>query len=442
MASKQSRSGGWINGAKTVAGIGFKGMSNLPGMPGYLTNDARQIIPKVVVNADATDGGVLQRRKGYALDLSMPGLCNVWGGTVMLGVCDGVLYRLEGQSAIPLGDVGAGLMNYLELGTRVYLSTKFWNGILDLLTFNLDSWGLALPALPDISFTQGNLPPGRYNICYTRTVGKRLSGNGPIISVAWDGGPQGIQFKNLDDSYQVWVTQANGPKLFLATMQGNKFLGPVPKVSPLPSFMVAPPPPFAHFWQAFGRMWGVSGNNLCYSEPFQYEWFKPKNFIPFPEELNMVVPVMEGIFVNSLNSTWYLPGSSPGKLVMTRVGEGAVPGSLAWAPLESGHYTISRPHSLPPSPYWMSPTGFIGASHSGHLVTLTQPRLKVVAKTQGASLYEFRDGIPKIITTLRGSPLAEPDETLKEIFATGRIFVPAPLEVVGEGGVDIGGEIL
>ena len=410
---------------KPITGLGFRGMNNLPGMPGKLLDDERRITPKVTLNVEVTDGGVLRCRSGYVRKLVLTKPHSLWAGSVMLYVADGFLYRIEGLRATVLGAIPGppARMNYEEINNLIYLSTPYWNGVYDVLSQELRPWGMVLPGVPDLSVVAGDLPPGEYSLCYTWAEDGRLSGNGPLSQVSWEGGGQGIRLNNLPAGGQCWITNPNGKTLFLATVVSGVISGQT--ISPLPSFMVTPPPPFNYFAQAFGRIWGISESKLLYSEPFQYEWFKVANYIPFLEEPVMVAPVDEGIFVNSLKSTWFLDGTAPGEMAMRRIGDGAIPGTLTYAQMPGavvgGGYEISRRQSQLPSPMWMGPNGFVVGTHTGHLVHLTEARLKVNPRNQGASICYVKDGIPRVIMSMSGIQSNE-DAELSSIFDAGTLI--------------------
>lgn len=414
---------------KPITAHGFRGMNNLPVVPAKLLDDERRITPRIILNAEVTDGGVLRRRQGHTRKINLPGVHSLWAGSVMLCVAAGVLYQVEGARATAIDTVDGpeARVNYVETDNLIYLSSLYWNRVYDLLTGTTRSWGVSLPAAPSLSLAQGDLPPGAYTLCYTRTETGRLSGNGPMTQVSWEGGGQGILLNNLSSGGQCWITHPNGQKLFLATVVDGVVTGQVPQAIPLPSFTVAPPPGLADFCQAFGRIWGCSGKKLVYSDPFQYEWFRTASYKPFLEDLVMVAPVTEGLFVNSLTSTWFLEGTSPDKMSLRRIGEGAVPGSLVFAQMPGavvgGGYEISRRLSQLPSPVWMSKNGFVVGTHTGHLVHLTEARLRINPRSQGAGFYQVKDGIPRLIVSLRGAPTKnEVDTEMNEIFNNGKLF--------------------
>ena len=421
---------------QAITAYGFKGMNNLPEFAAKLLDRERQISPQVVLNADVTDGGVLEARGGYALTATLTNPHSLAGEeiglSVMLCVADGItwpqaLYRVEGDVATELCEVTGppARVNYAEINNVIYASNPYWKVAYDPLAAVVTPWGVPLPPAPSIVLVAGDLPPGTYSLTYTNVIGKRLSGNGPLVQIRWEGGAQGILLCNLPAGALCWITQPNGEKLFLAPVSGGVVSAQSPYMSPLPSFMVQPPPGFTHFVYAFGRIWGARGKQVFYSDPGQYEWFRPANFLPFIEDVALVAPVTGGLYVNSLTNTWYLEGTDPAKMKSTRVGNGAIPGTLTMvqvpASVAGGAVTseLFGKFSKMPTPVWMAPTGFVVGSHGGNLTYLTENRMNIQVRTQGAGLYRIKNGIPQVISSLFG--LKEGVDDLSDIFTDGRL---------------------
>ena len=437
----------------TVTIHGLKGMSNLPAPPAPLVDRSGRATPHFVVNADVMDSGVVKQATGYSLAQSLDGLHSLAGEesglSVMLGVRNGILYRIEPASGTwyPLAPVGPkAQMTYAEVNQKVYCSSAYWNGVYNLNTGAMEPWGLSVPGVaPEVSLVPGNLPPGRYSLCYTRFSGDLLSGNGPIRTIEFQDQAQGFQFDNIADDFLVWMTQVNGGPMFLVPIiqKDGDYFGDggwfgstqtdaninTPEFKLLPTFNVIPPPPFAHFAFANGRFWGVSGRNLYHSEPNEYGdfgWFSRK-VDTFLEELVLVASFNAGLYVNSRTSTWALKGTEPEKLVMERVGGGAIPGTLTLAQIPAKLAGGAVPTmdfgelSMMPTPVWRSPQGWVVGTHGGHLTLITERRLKVSARQQGASFFRTQEGIPQIITSLWGVAQGQDEET-HDIFENGYLF--------------------
>lgn len=429
-----------------ITAYGFKGMNNLPGAAAKLLDRERQITPQIILNADVTDGGVIQARGGYALTKALTNPHSLAGEerglSVRLCVADGItwpqaLYWVDGVTATELCEVTGprAPASYAEINNVIYVSNLYWKATYDLLAGTVSPWGVPLPPAPDITLVAGDLPPGTYSLCYTNVVGDRLGGNGPLVKIRWEGGQQGIQLKNLPAGALCWITQPNGKELFLAPVSGGVVSAQSPWMKPLPSFMVQPPPGFTHFIYNFGRIWGALGKAVYYSEPHQYEWFRPRGFFPFLEDIVLLAPTTGGIYASSLTNTWFLQGDDPsksgddpGKMTVRRVGNGAIPGTLTMvqvpANIAGGAQTndLFGQLSKMPTPVWMSPTGFVVGTSGGNLTYLTENRMKIQPRGQGASLYRIVDGIPRVLATLRGVKTKnETDEVLDNAFTYGQL---------------------
>jgi len=110
-----------------------------------------------------------------------------------------------------------------------------------------------------------------------------------------------------------------------------------------------------------------------------------------------------------------------------RVGNGAIPGSLALAKIQasmSGGAVPTREFadlSMMPTPVWRGPISFVVGTHSGHLIFVTERRVKLSTRQQGAGLFRMVDGIPQIIMNTWG--VAEnPDKEAENIFRNGFLF--------------------
>ena len=408
-------------GMSDLTVYGFHGMNNLDRVLGKVIDENRILTPRIVLNADPLDGGVLLQRRGYVPTNAIQNGHSLWGGSVMLCADDTMLYRIEGSTAIPLYPITSPRtrINYLEIDGIVYMATPYWTAEYDISNDQMQSWGLPLPGAPEVVLEDGDLPPGTYSLCYTTVDGNRLSGHGQFIKVRWEQETRGITLANYTSDVLCWITQPDENQPALALMDGSKIVGPTPNI--LPTHGVTPPPGLTHFVQAFGRVWGACGKKVYYSFPYQPEWFNPGWYLPFPENIVLIGPSNDGLFVNSLKSTWWVEGREPSKMKVTRIGEGAIPGTLTMAQAEGGGYEISRKLSEVPSPAWVNRLGVVVGTATGHLVRVTEARLKMPLRSQGASIFWHRDGYPQIISSLTGS-VQNADAEILRIFREGKLF--------------------
>ncbi len=443
---------------KPIKALGFNGMANVKRSPASLMDDNKRITPRFVLNARVLDDGRVVRRGGYRRVVFMEGsgAHSLWAGSVMLVVANQcppyvpdwpkdlpTIYMIEGQTVQFVGSAEGPLnapMEYVEVDGQVYLSNGYWSGRYDLSTRVLGEWGMPLPPLPNISMVDGNLPPGVYKVCYTYfEEPARLSGSGPLVEVSWDGGSMGIKLNGMPSNALAWITQPSGKEFYLAPVQAGVISEPY-YTQPLLSFGVQAPPALRALTQAFGRLWGAVGGKLYYSEEFQYEWFRPDGYLAFPEDIVMTAPVNSGIFVNSLKTTWMLSGTTPAKMKLEKLGDGAVPGSLAYVMVEGTGYELSRRFARTPSPAWATSRGIVVGTQTGKLVHLTEGNLRINPRARGAAIYRDEGGQPVALFSLGGPMQGAVDSEITAINSRGRLYVPAPVRHEVAGGVAIGGE--
>lgn len=418
--------------AKELTAYGFRGMSNRPSPVSIWTDREGRLTPEIIVNADVLDDGVITKRQGQTLLTSLDNAHSLWAGTKMFCVADGdaydgSLWRIDGSSATEVCEVtgAAARVSYVELNGLVYMGNANWSCVYDLDTDTVRDWGVSIPDAPSVSIVDGDLPPGTYVLTYTNSYTgveySLLGGNGPFVKIILEGDSRGIQLNNLPSGGLAWITHPNGGKLFLASVSSDVISRQAPEMQPLPTMGVQPPPGFRFFTYAFGRIWGIVGSNLYYSDPNQYEWFRASNFLPFTDELIMLVPVDNGMFVHSLKNTWFLAGNVPGEMSLHHVGYGAIPGAMAYASIQGGGYELSQKLTQQKTAVWLTAKGFVAGTDTGHLVYLTDDRIKFVGREQGACLAVTRDGVSRILASLWGDPIDYEDDVLEEIFTNKKL---------------------
>jgi len=412
--------------------FGFTGMDNMRVTGEYQLDDQstgwkRRITPRIVLNADVLDGKAIPRT-GYKSVVSLTNCHSLWKGSVALCVADGddgapSLYQFDGATATELCSVEGPInatMTYAEAGNKIYMSNGYWKKVYNAGA--MDEWGLTLPPMPVAVPCAGNLPAGQYSMCYTYQDGTRLSGNGPILTVEWDGGESGIKLLNQPTDALFWLSLPDGDRpLYLVTPTSGEVTEPY-YAKPLPTLGVTEVPFLKNLIFAHGRIFGTEAGNLRFSEEFQYEWFKEANTEPFYEDLVLVAPYENGLYVHSLTTSWAIEGTNPLEWKIKTIGEGAVPGTLIYAlPGDMGN-EISKTFSKLPSPVWMGSRGVVVGTNNGNLVHMTENQLKINPRNQGAALYRRVNGYPQILMSLRGANTkpAE-DTTLQTIFADGKL---------------------
>lgn len=427
----------------TIKIMGLTGMDNLRKTRGYLLNDAKMATPRTVMNADALDGGVIVPRGGFAKILSLPSPHSLWSGSAMLCVSQGWLHRIDGTGITEIDYVGDAPLQYEEWdGGQVYMSSTRWKGVYDIGMGTVRGWGVPIPTTPSASaVVTGDLPPGVYKIAYTRVANGMLSGNSDIAEVGWEGRLGGIHLSNKPADCAVWITQANGVELFMATVDGSGNITNPHYTIPLPTFGNIPPPRFSSIVSAHGRLWGVNGKDVWYSDEFRPDYFRASGKFSFPFNVVSLAKYDAGIYVNSRPTTWSLAGTDPSKMTQHDLGGGAIDGNVVYEMVEGAGYEISKHLTQVPSPVWVSPTGVIVGTHTGHLVHITEMKLWMAPRKTAAGLARKVNGRQQVLFTLTG-PLTGPADTATvRDFKRGRLFVPATATLRAYGGVQVGGHL-
>jgi hypothetical protein len=380
---------------KKVKMNAFTGMNNIKDSEGLFVKKGGVVEPRIILNADVSEAGRIVKRDGFTKIIPLTDGHSEWAGATCHLVMDGtVLKRVNGTTATAIEDVGGLVtpMYYAEVGARVYLSNKYFNGIFDPFTDTVSPWGIMLPTGPVLSSASGSLSAGTYHACFTQKSGAFISGNGPIsrIVLAREGG---ISISNRPSGAVVWCTDPDGDIFYRIGETGH--VVDVPTVEPLPSLFCSPPPFMEHITHAFGRMWGARGNKLYYAESFHPDWWKlGVCFFEFATDITLIAKTWSGLFVGCEDRTYFEMGTQPEKMKQIDVGAGAIAGTLSYANdiIELGD-TISPPEKKHASvPVWVSQEGFVAGNPAGRLFSLSQQKVKFAPGDVGASLYRKKDG--------------------------------------------------
>jgi hypothetical protein len=404
---------------------GFSGASNVNDR--FLSNVSGRIAePKVILNADVDLSKKLTIRKGKTLFWTLPGAHSLWAGvSCMLCVAEGVLYRNIGGVAVNVGTVSGPKhpFSYVEAEDKVYISNPHWQGVFNPADNSISSWGVAVPPGPMLLTGIGNLPAGTYHVCMTNVSGGELSGNSSIASITLDA-EGGIQVLNRPANALVWATDADEYMFYL--VGAVDMVVDIPTVEPLPSFLCSPPPYLENLCYAFGRIWGSSGDNVYYSEPFKLGWFKlASNRFSFESPVTMIAKVSTGLFIGMEDKTRFLAGTEPDQMTESDAGAGSVMGTLAYCNnLPDLSSTLGTPEKgFVDVPVWLTTEGWVAGNTAGKLYNLTKNKIKTSIPLRGASLYRNLDGVFQFLTSFKsgtsGSGAGAIDEDTYNAFKNG-----------------------
>ena len=371
----------------------FEGMNNI------LVKEKQSLsMPSMILNANVDIDGSLQKRTGHELIVDLPNAHSLWtnGKGVILCAALGVIYLLENKTPVRLADTGQpdAPLSYLEIDNKIYISNKHWTGMVDPAQRVMKPWGEPIPAAPILVPASGGLPPGDYRICIT-TMSEygRTSGNSPLSSMSLTE-TGGFEIVNLPARASVWVTDPNGAVMLYAGT--GPIITELPRTQEsLPTMWGSPPAPMRHMCWAFGRVWGIRGNRVIYSEPYQPELFRLGTaFFDMGEEGLMTAKGVNGMFIGCLSKTIYYAGCNPAEMIEVPAGPGVVPGTLCYAD-DLGE--LGRD-----VPIWLARDGVYAGLADGRVINILKDRLQIdPQQLEGASVYRVKDGRRQMLFSMK-----------------------------------------
>lgn len=289
-------------------------------------------------NVDIDDSMRLRRRDGYTLVQSMTGAHSVFKNFL---VRDSVLYSFTlnpyAETLVKILASNAK-MSYVEHNNSVYYSNGTDSGrIEEGLRF---PWALPTPDIPTCSTVSGTLPAGFYQIAiayYNNVTGEEggasasnnyeLTATGAIRVTLPTTSIAGATHIN------VFVSKINGdiPALYTTVAVGTATVDITHTNTTRAENLtyVEPMPACTRLFFHMGRLCGVSGEYLYYSEPYRLGYYHPVGgFIRFESDISIAQPNQMGVYV-AANKTFWIPGDldTPDAPISDVLPYGAVPGT-------------------------------------------------------------------------------------------------------------------
>lgn len=406
----------------------FSGMNNVKSSENFFSAEG-VAEPKVILNANVDITQRLVKRAGTQKIISLAEAHSLWAGlNCMLCVANDILYRIEQNTAIPVGTLNSRgeSLSYVEVEDKVYFSNQYCKGVYNPSSQTLSDWGMLPPSGPMLLTGAGSLIPGIYNVTMTQNNAGEISGTGPITSFELTS-TGGIQVINRPTGATIWCTDAN-EYIFYRIGEISQITS-IPTIEPCPSLFCAPPPFISNLCYAFGRIWGSSGKTLYYSEPFKLSWFRSTtNRFEFESDITLIAKVSTGLFIGMKNKTKFLEGTEPDKMQQIDAGAGSVQGTLAYCnnvpyladilgTQEKGYVDV---------PMWVTAEGIVIGNANGRLFNVTKNKLKFGVPDKGASLYRNQNGVFQFLSSFRkgatGSGAGFSDDATCEIFRNGKLI--------------------
>lgn len=275
-------------------------------------------------------------------------------------------------------------------------------------------WSLPMPATPTAALSAGGtLQPGRYQfaLSYRAVTGEE----GPLSGIKTVDVAEGQQvtlgFPAGDAAHRVlvYMTKANGTELLLyesklgtstsALVNQTRALG---RPSPTNGLEQMPAGRFAAYFA--GRLLVAVYDALVWSEPMHYGLTAFEyNYTLFSEPITGIGVIGEntdGFFVGQLSRTYFVRGGNPAEAQPAEVyPAGMVPGTLTHVP--GARLPLENPPTVP-VPVWLATNGVLCAGlQDGTVLPLNESRFAANVGSEGASVFEQRGGVSRVVVTTR-----------------------------------------
>ena len=160
-----------------------------------------------------------------------------------------------------------------------------------------------------------------------------------------------------------------------------------------------------------GRIWGAVGKKVYFNDPpMAFEMFRSDTFLEFTEDIVAVAGCFEGMYFMSEDNTWFGLGIDPYKMVLDRVGDGALQGSL--------QYIKNSQKFGKNIPIWTSKNGIVVGT-GGIPIPLTKGIVKFYGAGMAAALASLKNGVNQYLCSM---PLPDTDVGSFSDSATVQVF--------------------
>lgn len=237
------------------------------------------------------------------------------------------------------------------------------------------------------------IPVGPGRLCYERV--------GAVVYFS----SETISGKIEDGAYKPWGAAPAGGLWVSPVMRPTETLGAIA------GRLLKSPPHATAMGHYKGRIYLAAGPVLWATELYQYDLVDAtKNFMVFQDDITMVAPVKDGIYVGTTTDLQFLQGTLKDGFKRTTVlSAGVIPGSKVQVP-----YTKVDPRArsspLPEGdgPVFMTAGGVCLGVEGGNVYNLTQDHIVFPTAVKAAALYREDQGANSYVavTDSAGGPSA------------------------------------
>lgn len=329
---------------------------------------------------------------------------SLWAGNGdSLFVSAGTLYRFAADLVPhPLrGSMSNATMSYARAGDTTYFSNGTDTGAADPAA---RTWGLEVPAVL-LTPVAGDMPCGVYGVTatYVRSDGQESGADDMTFITVVTGQGVTVTVPNSADpdvvGKRVYITTPNGEvpmhvKTLLAAGAGYTVTAAdIDAMNEELKTQFMGPPPAGQLVAYYKGCMFVACDDVIYpSEPFAYELFDLRKFIPMDGTVTMLAPMEDrsgdssGFFVGTTKTCGVLTGGGPEDFKYTPKTEyGAIPGAVASI---DGALYLDGSVGARELPMWLTTQGLCVGLPNLDINNLTRSRYTFTADGAGAAMFD------------------------------------------------------
>lgn len=354
------------------------------------------------VNVDLTDVGTFQRRSGASLAIPGVDCHSLWSGLASSFYVDAdVLHRIE-LDGEPTTVIAAGLpvarrMAFTDTPVQVCCTNGL--DIFRIAGNALVQLGIEPPHMqPSLAVsTGGGMYAGTYQVAvsFLAPDGEESGASFPVVATVPENGILTISDIEQRVGFEtcVYISTANGTDLYRYARTGlTELVVPVPFLGDgvlCRTLYRTRMPPGQIITCLNGRLFVAAGNALYYSEPYALGLHNPaQGYIPFAENITMVEPCQNGLYV-SADQTYWIDGS-----VLTADLNPVLPYRAVFG--------TSGPVPNKNECFWYSERGVVVGDQDGKVKNLQEATVATSAAVAGASMFHEHNGLKQMVASLFG----------------------------------------
>lgn len=361
-------------------------------------------------NVDLDRTGRLARRAGYTLR-SAGTAHSVWADDTEIQCLlarGGQLQQLNADySVTPLAALTAPNepVSYAKVNDSVYFANGVDTGVVEQGAVR--SWGIVPPVLPGVTPTVGDMPAGTYQFTATYFRESGQESGAPLSGVIELPVSSGLDFTmpvSNDpgvSSKALYLSQPNGEKLYLAQLVPNSQIdvaytndtGELTLPLDCQFLSAAPAGQLIAYYR--GVMFVAVGDVIYPSEPFDYERFDLRKYIPCAGRVTLLASMTDkeltdagrssGFFIGTDRSCGVLVGSSPADFqYIPKTDYGAIPGAVD--SVDAALFDASL--TTRALPMWLTTQGVCVGMPDMSVQNLTRTKFGSSADTPGAAVLQ------------------------------------------------------